>query len=408
MKGLIHEENRHLVIASGIFVLSFFVYWLTQPKFPNPFNYFIYLADAFIHGRLYVIDTPFFFEELISYQGKNYVIYPPMPAVLLTPFVAIWGLEYSQVTASFLVAGFTVSAVYLLMRKLTQNRWIQLWITAMFGFGTIHWYVATVGSVWYFAQIVALFFLVLAIFETFDKARPLVIGLLLGAAYWSRIPMVLTLPFFIVMLYPRWFDSGGEGSIISRVRLKPLLYLGLGVGVFVVLNFCYNYFRFGSPFDVAYSLHQISESKEKVSPWFNKGLFDLSYIKYHLYVFLVQPPVLIDKPPYIVPTKVGLSILFTTPAFIFAFFAGIKNRLAIACWLAIIPVAILIFFKSGTGWTQFGYRYAMDFYPFLLLLTVRGIGDSIKWYHKVLICIGIIVNIWGVLMINIFEKYILY
>jgi hypothetical protein len=44
----------------------------------------------------------------------------------------------------------------------------------------------------------------------------------------------------------------------------------------------------------------------------------------------------------------------------------------------------------------------MDFYPFLFLLTVKGIGDEIRWDHKVLIVAGILINLWGVLWINKF------
>jgi hypothetical protein len=122
----------------------------------------------------------------------------------------------------------------------------------------------------------------------------------------------------------------------------------------------------------------------------------------------LSPPAIIDTWPYIVPSKVGLSILITSPVFIFAFFAGIRNRFSLACWSAILPIAFLIFTKSGTGWTQFGYRYALDFYPFLLLLTFRGIGSEIKWYHKLLIIMGVLVNLWGVLFINKFEWFKLY
>jgi len=101
----------------------------------------------------------------------------------------------------------------------------------------------------------------------------------------------------------------------------------------------------------------------------------------------------------------GLSVLVTTPAFIYSIFAGIRNRLAFACWSAIIPIALLIFTKAGTGWTQFGYRYAMDFYPFLILLTLRGIGSTLRWHHKLLICLGILTNTWGVLWINKFHWF---
>jgi len=140
--------------------------------------------------------------------------------------------------------------------------------------------------------------------------------------------------------------------------------------------------------------------KVNQQPWFNRGLFSLSYIPYHLSVVLFKLPGVISDPPYIVPSLSGLSIFLTTPAFIYAFLAGVRNKLALACWLGIIPVAFLIFIKAGTSWTMFGYRYAMDFYPFLLILTVRGIGKEIKWHHKLLIIFGILVNLWGVISIN--------
>lgn len=408
ISNLSYKRNSVPIAAVLFFLFSFIVYFITQPATPDPFNYFIYLADALLNGRLHLLDTPFYFEELIIKEGLSYAIYPPMPALLLVPFVAVWGLSFSQVFASIVLGSVNVSIVFLLMRRLSRSIEKQIWMTLLFAFGTIHWYTSTIGSVWYFAHIVSLFFLLLAIYETFGKRRVFVIGLLLGASYWSRIPTILTLPFFVVMLSDLWLPVSTGGSLLKRIKLRPLLLMVSGVGVFVCLNFLYNYLRFGSPFDVAYSLHTISEAKAKVSPWFDQGLFSLSYMRYHLYTFLLQPPAFIESWPYVVPSKAGLSVLITTPAFIFAFAAGIRNRLALSCWLAIIPTALLIFSKSGTGWTQFGYRYALDFYPFLLLLTFKGIPDKLRWYHKLLIILGILVNLWGVLFINKLELYELY
>ena len=97
-----------------------------------------------------------------------------------------------------------------------------------------------------------------------------------------------------------------------------------------------------------------------------------------------------------------MAIWLTTPAFIYAFFAGIKNRLVIGCWITIILIAFVDFCHGTWGFAQFGYRYAVDFYPFLFLLTIKGIGDAVKWHHKILIILGIIVNLWGVLWIHKF------
>ena len=141
-------------------------------------------------------------------------------------------------------------------------------MTLLFGFGTIHWYIASVGSAWYFAHITSFLFLTLAIYETFTKRRPFLIGLLLGASYWSRLPTILSLPFFLIMLSDNeWLKKSNNPSSL-RINFIPLLKLGLGVGIFVILNFAYNYLRFGTPFDIAYSI------QAKAEPWlYPKGLF---------------------------------------------------------------------------------------------------------------------------------------
>jgi hypothetical protein len=73
----------------------------------------------------------------------------------------------------------------------------------------------------------------------------------------------------------------------------------------------------------------------------------------------------------------------------------------LSAWAAIFAIAFVIFTKGVSGW-GFGYRYAVDFYPFLFLLTVRGMGSNLRWYHKLLIVLGVIVNLWGTLAFNRF------
>jgi len=77
-----------------------------------------------------------------------------------------------------------------------------------------------------------------------------------------------------------------------------------------------------------------------------------------------------------------------------------RNRLALACWSVIIPMAFTHFLFAGQGWAQFGYRFALDYYPFLFLLTIQGMGSELRWHHKALIALSVAVNLWGVLAIN--------
>ena len=268
----------------------------------------------------------------------------------------------------------------------------------MFGFGTIHWWVAIAGGVWTFSQTVSVTFLLIAILLTLHKHHSFLIGISLGASYWSRLTTILSLPFFLIYTHERWYRPSSAKSLFQKIDIKFLFFLGLGIGLFIALNAIYNFARFDTPFDISYYL--IPEIFEE--PLYQKGIFDITYIPRGLNAIFLRLPELLQETPYIIPNENGLAIWITTPAFIYAFRAGIKNKFSLGCWVSIILIALVNFSHGTWGFVQFGYRFAVDFYPFLFLLTVRGIGNEIKWHHKALIIFGIVVNLWGVLII---QKY---
>ncbi len=392
------EDRRFsIIVCILLFVITFLIYYFTSEGLPTAYNNFVLLAEAFLHGRLYLTED-LKWIELAFYEGRYYILPPPMPAILLLPFVAIFGLSTNQTLASIFIGSLNIPIAFLVVCKITQQRAIRFWTTAMFGFGTIHWWLSTAGGVWSFSQVTSVTFLLLAIYITLLGKRPFLSGVFLGASYWSRLPTILSLPFFIVMYSDKWLKRPGESSILKRINLKPLIYLALGVGIFVLLNFIYNFVRFGTPLDVAYYLKPGIFDEH----WYEKGIFDITYIPRHLRIIFAAFPIFLPKAPYVMPSWGGMAIWITTPAFIYALFAGIRNKLAIGCWISILLIAIVEFTHGTTGFSQFGYRFAVDFYPFLFLLTVKGIGDRIRWHHKVLITIGVLVNLWGVLWINKF------
>jgi hypothetical protein len=376
-------------------VLSFSIFWLSGEGHPTYYDYYVRLADAFLHGRLYLLEQPSWLNELIPFEKGYYVVYPPLPAVLMMPVVAIFGTTLNQTLVSVFVGSLSVVLACIVAQDVTgkgmdQGGHIPVWAAVLFGFGTIYWYLTSVGSAWYLAHVLSVFFLFLAIHEAFTKRRPLVIGLLVGASYWCRLPTILTLVFFAALIgfTDRW----------DRTKISiPLLKLFAGASVFVGLNMLYNYVRFGTPFDVGYWL--IPGILDE--PWFSEGQFSLTYISCNLMTLLRALPVFISEPPYVLPPWTGMAIWVTTPAFIYAFNSNRREAVTWACWFAILVVAAVIFTRGCSGW-GFGYRYAMDFYPFLYLLTVKGIGERIRWHHKALIILSVLVNLWGVIWVNKF------
>lgn len=133
-----NEGSRFAVIAFGlIFAISFVVYYLTSEGGPTAYNNFVRLSDAFLHGRLYLLED-IKWIELAATHGKYYIIPPQTPAILILPFVAIFGLSFNQTLAFIVLGSLNVSLAFLIVRSLTKSLSIQFWTTLIFGFGTNH------------------------------------------------------------------------------------------------------------------------------------------------------------------------------------------------------------------------------------------------------------------------------
>jgi uncharacterized membrane protein len=90
-----------------------------------------------------------------------------------------------------------------------------------------------------------------------------------------------------------------------------------------------------------------------------------------------------------------MGLFFTSPALIYAFRASIRSRLVQASWMAIGVMLVPIVSYYGIGFVQFGYRYALDFMPFLALLAARGLPKPLTTTAVVLISAGVLINVWG-------------
>ena len=155
---IFHKKKLNgIFIYFLIFTITFLVYFISSSK-NTPYNYFVRLADAFLNHRLYLIDNPSWLSELIPIEGKYYVVYPPMPAVLLIPFVAIFGAGLSQTIFSIFLGSFNPIILYSIFKKLKIPSKTAFLTIIFFVFGTDYWFLSSVGSSWYLAHVVAIFF----------------------------------------------------------------------------------------------------------------------------------------------------------------------------------------------------------------------------------------------------------
>lgn len=406
--------------------------------------------------------------EWAPYKGKYYPVDPPFPAIVLLPGVVLFGLALNQTLVSIVIGGIVAASVFRLMRGLTEKVSAQVWLTLLFVFGTIFWWAAASGANWHYSHTVQVLFLFLAIHETVVAKRPFWAGLFLGAAYWSRLTPILALPFFAIMFSDQWLPQSHEKTLPRRIDIKPILQFGSGVGIFLVLSFIVNYLEFDTPlpasrhyyfdqwsprpsilaeglFDITYIPRHLpsffrnlpifqSEAPYVLPSWsgmaiwattppFVYALFAgfktkssqalrLALLLFGVIVALVFArgmPGLVNRFSRDFPE--GLNFPYTLEYLPFILLVALavtagfrsRDRLVLACWSAIIPIA-LVHFTFFSPPPQFGYQYALDYYPFLFLLTWAAIGDKMKWHHMLLIVMAIIINLWAVLWIYQFDR----
>ena len=357
--------------------------------------HYAFLADAFLHARLDVNPTEApELIELIPHNGRYYVAYPPMPAVILMPLVAAFGVTFPPALASIMLAALCVGLVFLLLRRLDFDGNIAAAAAILFGFGTAFWYAALKGSSWNLAHVTASFFLLLALAEASGRRRPLLVGLAVGAAGLARLPIFLAAPVLAAWLL--------AGESRKPARLSAFI---LGLGVFVVANLAYNWARFEGPLAASYLL--IPGILDE--PWFSKGFLHPMYLPRNVYRLVFQPPALSESFPFVVPSSYGTSLLFTTPAFLLCFFAPANRRtLLFSC--AALLVAIPSLFHGHGGWTQYGYRYSLDYTPFLIVLAAAGIQRFASWRPAgrlplpplvfALVGLSVFASLWGLAFIR--------
>lgn len=368
------------------FVFTFIVYYFSSPGH-TPYDYFTRLSDAFLDGKVYISDNPPWLSELIpAGVNKYYVAYPSMPAIIATPLRFVFREYFFQEYLSQILGASMVIFAMLTSWKIKKDKKLLIWTGILSSVGTITWFLSSVGSSWYLGQITGAFFLTLAIWKGLDRKNPLLVGLFLGAAYLSRLHLILSLPIILYLF------SGKDW-------LKKYIQLAMGYLPFISFNFYYNFIRFGSIFDKGYYLIPGVLSE----PWFSRGLFNLSYIPNGLKVMFASFPQFSNTFPFITPSWAGLAIWITTPAFVYSIFANVKEKIVRFSWISILLISLVILSHGTTGFAQFGYRFAVDFYPILIFLTIKGVAKTgLKWHSWLLLFLGVIINTWGVIFINKF------
>ena len=391
------QDNLHWEIifktATAVVVL---VLILSAVKGAFGPDQFIYQAQNFARGHLSVDDMPLIYPDYVIRNGHTYLPIGPLPALVLVPFLPLLEVGLNAIWISNLFTLVNVLLLYRILRFTGVSHPYDRWAILLFFGGTCYLAVTVTMVSWYFAHVLGLTCLLAAMGEALGKRRIILVGILLGLAVMARSTMLCSLPFFLWLLWKTY-----PGSYKGTIFLKQCARLVLGLSVPIVALLAYNYLRFESVFETGYGIDVVgSEALFQAREY---GLFSLAHIPKNLFAMLVQGPLPfpgIDAPvlqyPYVQPSPWGMGVFYTSPALLLIFRAIYRDPIAQACCLGIGATLIPLLTYYGTGWVQFGYRYSLDFMPFLILLAVRGFARSNTNLMRVLIVLSVLINLWGV------------
>ncbi len=362
--------DRPLVAAgAALVVYAAFALWHGDPGGVSPFPYYQYLADAFLHGQTSLRLTPPDTHDLSVFEGKLHLYWGPFPALLLVPFVAVWGVRFSDVAFTVLLGALDVALVAVLLRAAVAGRRVRLdrvrrgALVTCFAFGSVHLTLAPFGRVWFTGQLIgfaALGLAYLAAIRLRGPAGALAAGLALSAALATRPHLV------VAGVWPVWALLSKEPT--GRRRLGVLAAMALPVLAAVALLGAYDVARFGSLLETGLRFHRMGGVF--VDDFARYGAFSLHYLPRNVFYELLTYPLVPG-----LESLQGGGLFWMTPVFLAAFWARGGPRGSVRALVAsIVFTAIPIFLVMGTGYVQWGPRYTLDFTVPLLLLTGMGLA----------------------------------
>jgi hypothetical protein len=364
--------------------------WGTQ----TIYDYHGQLADAIVHGRYWLTSDPYWLNELLSCgDGKWCVAYPPLPAILAIPFLWL-GTATAQDVVSQIAGGASAGVLYLALRAYGAPRPVALTGALLSAFGTTLFFTSVDGRSWFAAHAVAMLLTSLAFWVASRGGPAWAIGVFVGLAALSRLPVAAAAPALALLVSRR--AGTPFPSTFARVVAGGIPFLLVYIG--------YNLLRWGTVTDAGYT--RLAEGDF----YFDHGVFSLTYLPRHIYAIFMEPPDFVPNVWYFLrPRFIGMSLFLTTPALLFVF-AGLQDvRRSIAVGATALAAALALtpdVTHATVGFAQFGYRFSIDAQPFLIALALGG--DALRggiWRSRpsvlfLVACgVGLLINIYATIAI---------
>ena len=373
------------VFERGLFIfqcgLVFLLAQVSNLIFTSNFQQYRFLAESFLMGRLDFMEMPgVSWGDAALFKGTYYWPLGVLPAVLLTPFVFVWqifGGTFQQGYITFALSLWSIFLVFRLARKLGKVSSDAAWVTLAFVASTSYLAIVLVPWSWHLAHSVAVWLSLIAIHEYLGRQRWAMIGSVVGLVFACRPTASLSGLFFLGALLledKRWRAKAANAAFFVSCFVAVLL-----------LVMYYNNLRFGSPFESGYAYQQVLKPDGPlIGPW---------NILPNLRVFLVGVPIWSERFPFFVADPFGMSIFVVSP-WLFLMrpdrWSSLDSLLAAS--IVVTTVSFLLWWSTGSN--QLGYRFSLDFLPFLIWLLLRTNATHVTLPFKMVVIMGGFVNLY--------------
>lgn len=353
-----------------------------------------------LDGRLLTVTR----DEIDSARTKDrkrhyYVSFPPAPAVLMLPLALIQGYDVNDVRFTLFFAAFNVALCFVLLRRLRRlevterTNWENVCLSLALGFATTHLWCSVLGQVWFTALVLGVTGMLLYVLACTDLRRPWLAGLALAFCMAIRPQLAAAgLLFAALLLFPggRWRRTGWLDAV------KQAALFAVPLAVVMLLLFWYNHARFENPTVFGHEFLQAGKL-DRIVKW---GLFNYHFFPINLTAMLTTLPQLSREFPYIKFSLHGMSIFLAMPFLIYLVVprypegdrtTWLWHR---ALWATTLAILIPGLLYQNTGWEQYGFRFAMDWIVYVMLLLALS-RRRLSWLFVSLVVVGFLVNAWG-------------
>jgi hypothetical protein len=317
--------------------------------------------------------------DTVYVAGHYYLAIGPLQLLPYIPLAAFPDLRMSGGYAIGLLVGIPAALLALpLARAYGAKGANAYWLACFTAFGTLLFWSSVFGNFYNLAHTESFLALSLFLIEWSGRRRTALLGACLGVSFLARPTTVLAaVPFG---LYLAWTHRREMRHLVGQ-----LAAFALPVLLAIALYAWFNWIRFGSVSETGYGISIVTPQLEARRA---QGLFSVVQVPQNLWLALLRPPDLAPHFPFLRANPDGMSMLLVSPALVTSLYAGIRDSRSRLLWLAAGLIAIPVFLYYGGGFVQYGFRYSLDFTPFLVALMALG---STRWgtFQRTLVVLSV-------------------